>query len=139
MSARILLIEDDPLWVDAIVTILGKEGYKVEVASNVDEARELLGLAGSQPPERKFDLLIVDIRLPRDNEGLQILAEVRKQQEEASIHWEEQPRVIMSTVLHHVSVEKEWKERVRWDAYLVKRYELYELVDSMRKLLSSTQ
>ena len=38
MSTKILLIEDDPLWEDAIQTVLNNEGYEVEVAKSIKQA-----------------------------------------------------------------------------------------------------
>ena len=134
MSARILLIEDDPLWEDAIVKVLKNEGYEIEAASTVKEARIMLGLDSGQPGQVRFDLLIVDIRVPADLEGLRIVAELRAQYDEVAIPVKQQPRLIMSTVLNHIAVS-EWQDRARWDVFLVKPYELWRLVQSVRNLL----
>ena len=56
----ILLIEDDPLWEDAIVGELEEAGYQVEVADTFEKARAMLNLDSEQTvcKQSKFDLLI---------------------------------------------------------------------------------
>jgi len=130
----ILLIEDDPLWEDAIVRFLEAAGYEVEVADTFEKARAMLNLDSEQPEQPKFDLLIVDIRLPADHEGLRILEELQTRQGEAGVPVEEQPRVIISSVLNHVAVS-DWEDRARSDMFLVKPYNLSALVKGVRSLL----
>lgn len=132
----ILLIEDDPLWENAIVEELEEAGYQVEVADTFEKARAMLNLGGEQTEckQSEFDLLIVDIRLPADHEGLKILEELQTRQSEAGISVEEQPRVIISSVLNHVAVS-DWEDRARSDMFLVKPYDLSALVKGVRSLL----
>ena len=127
MCKRILLIEDDPLWEDAIVRFAEDSGYKIEVARTADEARSKLGLTGKEVAEANFDLLIVDIRIPSDHEGLQIIKELRHKQNRLAIAQERGPRVIMSSVLDKIAVA-EWEAEVKWDRFLVKPYDLKELL-----------
>jgi CheY-like chemotaxis protein len=53
----ILLVEDNETNQMLAVAVLQREGYRVEVASSSEEARELL--AGVQP-----DLILMDLQLP---------------------------------------------------------------------------
>ncbi len=135
MPARILLVEDDPIWQAAIARRLRAAGYAVEVAQTAAEAKALLGLEGGEGPGAKFDLLILDIRLPAGNEGLELAEAVRQRHEQAGVPPDEQPRLIMSTVLNHIAVDT-WEDRTRWDAFFVKPYEVSKLVDRVRALLS---
>jgi DNA-binding response OmpR family regulator len=135
MPARILLVEDDPIWQGAIARRLRAAGYMVEVAQTADEAKARLGLEGGGEPGARFDLLIVDIRLPSGNEGLELAEALRQRQEQAGIPLDEQPRLIMSTVLNHIAVDT-WQDRARWDAFFVKPYEVSTLVERVRALLS---
>jgi two-component system response regulator PilR (NtrC family) len=65
-AARILVVDDEPDLRELYLLTLVREGWQVDAAANVAEARALL-------QERDFDVAIVDMRLP-DGEGLDILA-----------------------------------------------------------------
>ena len=62
---RILIVDDDPGFRNLLETILVGEGYGVENAGSVGEALR----AGAR---RKFDLVVVDMKLP-DGDGLAVL------------------------------------------------------------------
>ena len=62
---RILIVDDDPGFRNLLETILVGEGYGVENAGSVDEALR----AGAR---RKYDLVVVDLKLP-DGDGLAVL------------------------------------------------------------------
>ena len=61
-------MEDDAALVDGLRYALSKNGYKIEVAGSVREAKERL--------KEKFDLLLLDVALP-DGTGYEICREVR--------------------------------------------------------------
>jgi len=135
MSARILLIEDDPVWEDSIVSSLEAAGYAMDVARTVADANEILGLGGESSGQCKYDLLIIDVRLPADHEGLQLVARLRELQDQDHVPLDRQPRVIVSTVLNHVAVA-EWTDKARWNVFLVKPYEIRALMEAVRECLS---
>ena len=62
---RILIVDDDPGFRNLLETILVGEGYGVENAGSVGEALR----AGAR---RKYDLIVVDLKLP-DGDGLAVL------------------------------------------------------------------
>jgi DNA-binding response OmpR family regulator len=68
-SKKILVIEDDALIAEALMDLLGSEGYQVWHASDAARAEELL--EASRP-----DLIILDIVLP-DTDGLVLCSELR--------------------------------------------------------------
>jgi len=67
--ANILLVEDDPILGRGLAENLMAEGYKIDWATNLQEAR----LKDSQ---QAFDLLILDLNLP-DGYGLSLCQEIR--------------------------------------------------------------
>jgi DNA-binding response OmpR family regulator len=67
---RILLIEDDESLQTSLLDYLSREGYQIDLATNVKEALEKF----SAP----IDLVILDWMLP-DGQGLDLLAHFRKQ------------------------------------------------------------
>ena len=70
-SASILVIDDEPDLRTLYELTLLREGYKVDTAACVAEAREQLKL-------KHYDVVITDMRLP-DGEGMQVLQELRQQ------------------------------------------------------------
>jgi two-component system alkaline phosphatase synthesis response regulator PhoP len=71
MSAKILVIDDEPSILDLVVAYLEKEGYDVLTA--VD------GISGLKAAKRhKPDLVVLDIMLP-GIDGLEVLAQLRRE------------------------------------------------------------
>ncbi|MDH4425449.1 MAG: sigma-54 dependent transcriptional regulator [Acidovorax sp.] len=71
-AASILVIDDEPDLRTLYELTLLREGYRVETASSVREAREQLR-------NQKFDAVITDMRLP-DGFGMELLQDLREQQ-----------------------------------------------------------
>ena len=67
---RVLVVEDDRIIRFALAQTLGDNGYTVDTAEGVSDARKLLGGG-------RFDAALVDIRLS-DGDGLSLLEEVRQ-------------------------------------------------------------
>lgn len=67
--ARLLLLEDDQSLIDGMVYALTKEGFALDVAMTVREARAQLAV-------QEYDLLLLDQTLP-DGSGLALCEEVR--------------------------------------------------------------
>ena len=68
-AAHILVVDDEPDLRTLYELTLLREGYRVEAASSVAEARQHLG-------ERRFDAVITDMRLP-DGLGLELLQDLQ--------------------------------------------------------------
>lgn len=64
--AKILIVEDDPHQREGLCVLLEKSGFAVEVATDGVEALERI-------QQEKFDLLVLDIWMPRMN-GLELLS-----------------------------------------------------------------
>ena len=67
--ARLLLLEDDQILIDGLVYALNQEGFALDVAMTVREAR-------AQLAAQAYDLLLLDQTLP-DGSGLALCEEVR--------------------------------------------------------------
>jgi len=70
-KAKVLVVDDDPSILKVTRSILEHEGYEVEVAQDGQEAIELIAA-------KPFDLLLLDIKMPRLN-GWEVCAIVRRQ------------------------------------------------------------
>lgn len=70
-AATILVVDDEPDLRTLYELTLLREGYRVETAATVEEARRQL-------QERRFDAVITDMRLP-DGFGMELLQDLRQQ------------------------------------------------------------
>lgn len=69
-KTTILVIDDEPIVGDALMTVLTDCGYEVAVARTGREGIEIAS-------ERAFDFTITDLRLP-DMTGLDVLSSIRE-------------------------------------------------------------
>jgi len=70
-SKKILIIDDDPDFVEGILSILVNAGYEVEAKYNPTEGYETLETGA-------YDLLLLDIMMGRGAEGVMIARKMRK-------------------------------------------------------------
>ena len=71
-NAQVLVIDDEPDLRTLYELTLLREGYRVDTAGSVEDARQLL-------QTQRFDVVITDMRLP-DGLGIDILNDMRAQQ-----------------------------------------------------------
>jgi DNA-binding response OmpR family regulator len=71
-QAQLLIIDDDPDFVDGLKGILESAGYAVDVAYNPKDGFEALR---SKP----YDLLLLDILMGRGAEGIMLARKMRKE------------------------------------------------------------
>jgi len=75
---RVLVIDDEPVVMDVLRGVLGREGHQLEFAADAASGRELL------EREPDFDALLLDVMLP-DADGLQVLRWVRERNPDLSV------------------------------------------------------
>ncbi len=68
---RVLVVDDEPVVVDVLRNVLGKQGYQVDVVGDAASFRDVIA------EDRGFDLLLLDLMLP-DADGMQVLQWVRE-------------------------------------------------------------
>ena len=122
MSSRILLIEDEPGLVLTVSDLLSTEGYEVESAAD--------GEAGlSKAVNGKFDLVILDIMLPRKT-GFDVCRELRQKGIDVAI--------LMLTAKTQV-VDRVVGLKLGADDYLTKPFDPAELLARVEALLRRVQ
>jgi CheY-like chemotaxis protein len=70
-QTRLLIIDDDPDYVDGIRSILEKANYEVDAAYNPKDGFEAL-------ESKSYDLLLLDIMMGRGAEGVMVARKINK-------------------------------------------------------------
>src|SRR5229473_381453 len=72
----LLIVDDEPNILSSLESALGREGYQVESAATLADARARLREA--------YDFVLLDVRLP-DGSGLDLLAEITSHTPETTV------------------------------------------------------
>jgi DNA-binding response OmpR family regulator len=122
---KILLIEDDLFLIDIYTTKLKESGFSVEEATGGEEGLRKLR-------ERSFDLLVLDIVLPRID-GWKILEEIKNQRPKDK-NLKDLKIIVLSNLGQKEEVEKGLK--LGATKYLIKaHYTPSEVVAEIKQLL----
>ncbi len=71
MAHKVLIIDDDPEFVEATSSLLEAQGYQVDTAPNGK-----VGVAKAQ--EEKPDIILLDVMMTRNTEGFEVAREINK-------------------------------------------------------------
>ena len=115
---RILLVEDDEILLDLISEYLSENGYDVTTSNNAKDALDLAY-------EQNFDLLILDVKLPK-GDGFSLLSSLRELGVSA-------PSIFTTSLNTIDDLEKGYKSGC--DDYLKKPFELKELLIRIQALI----
>lgn len=116
---KLLLLEDDIGLVDGLKYTLNKNGFDVDVAGTLAEARRLLREMD------KYDLLILDVSLP-DGTGFELCEAVRRENKRI-------PIVFLTASDEEINVIRGLDSGA--DDYITKPFKLGELCSRIRALL----
>lgn len=116
---NLLLLEDDVGLVDGLKYTLNKNGFDVDVAGTLEEARRLLRETD------KYDLMILDVSLP-DGTGFELCEMVRRENKRI-------PIVFLTASDEEVNVIRGLDSGA--DDYITKPFKLGELCSRIRALL----
>ena len=116
---KLLLLEDDISLIDGLAYSLKKNGFEIEVARTIEEARERIA-AGSG-----FDLLLFDVTLP-DGNGFALCEELRASGDQS-------PLIFLTASDEETNVIRGLD--CGGDDYITKPFKLGELCSRIRALL----
>jgi len=120
MSARLLLLEDDPAIARTVAYALERDGLAVTHSLLVHDARQQL-------QRTRFDLLVLDVGLP-DGSGLDLLRDVRSAAPTAAL-----PVLMLSA--HGEEIDRVLGLELGADDYLTKPFSPRELAARVKALL----
>lgn len=114
---RILVAEDHPVNQKLALTVLGKLGYKPEMAANGKEVLDMLGL-------RSYDMILMDVQMP-EMDGLEATRMIR-------LCVQPQP-VILAMTANVMQGDRDTCLQAGMDDYISKPLELDELIAQLKK------
>jgi DNA-binding NtrC family response regulator len=117
-SAKLLVVDDDPVTIGLLKEVLSKEGYEVEMALSGEEAM-------SRGIDRLFDIIITDVRMG-DKDGMEVLRSFKKISPETT--------VIMITAFGSIETAIEAIREGAFD-YISKPFKLDEIKFTIRRAL----
>jgi len=124
-AAQLLLVEDNPVNQKAVVAILGKKGYRIDIANHGREAIEQL--EGAEAP---YDVVLMDVQMPV-LDGLETTRLLRRNPK-----WEEAPIIAMTA--HAMSGDRERCLEAGMSAYISKPVQPANLVSTVERYLEAT-
>ena len=116
-KAKILLVEDDSSLIDGLAYSLRKNGFELDVAMNLKEARGFL--------QGVYDILLLDVSLP-DGTGFDLCENIRKQGSEV-------PVIFLTALDEEVNIIRGLDGG--GDDYITKPFKLGELCSRINALL----
>ena len=122
MSKKVLIVDDDPDFVDAVKSVVEKGGYEVEVAYDGQEALEKVS-------QSKPDLIILDVMMPV-MDGTKACKKLKADPDTAEI-----PIIMLTAVADRVLSSKySHREMLESDAedYIPKPVEPDELLERIK-------
>ncbi|MDY0780508.1 response regulator transcription factor [Tenacibaculum sp. IB213877] len=115
---KILIVEDEHLLAETMISYLQKEGYQCEWVDNLQEAK-------TKSWDYEYDCLIVDINLP-DGKGFEVIKQLKKMRSDAGI-------IIVSA--KHALDDKIYGLEIGADDYLTKPFDLVELNARIKSII----
>lgn len=102
MPHAVLIIDDDPAFVETTTTLLTAEGYKVDSASN---GKVGIAKAGEQKP----DIILLDLVMSANSKGLEVARKLNKNKDLAKI-----PVVIVTNAKRAVNLPFGFEANDAW-------------------------
>jgi CheY-like chemotaxis protein len=124
MMPRILVVDDDPDFVDVTTRILEKNGYDVLIAASGDQALNAMR-------QQKPDLVLLDIMMSTILDGLSVSEEMQEDPDLKDV-----PVIMISSIsdTEHAAVFPS-DQYLHMDAWITKPYKPDDLLKKIRQVL----
>ncbi|MCX5635323.1 MAG: response regulator [Planctomycetota bacterium] len=102
MAYRVLIIDDDPEFVEAMANVLDAKGYVVDSAPNGK-----IGIAKAR--EQKPDIILLDVMMTTKSEGFDVAREIHKEEKLKSV-----PVILITGVRREMSLPFGFESDETW-------------------------
>ena len=126
-KTRVLIVDDEPKLVRLVHEILTATDYQVLAACNGDNAVEMIAV-------EKPDLILLDLKLPGDMDGYQVLTQLKRSMDTASI-----PVIVITGSLTDEEVKQQKVLALGADRFLTKPFEIDDLITEIRQFMGEGQ
>lgn len=123
---KILLVEDKKMNQVLAVALLKKKDWQVKVASNGQEALEILA-------KKSFDLILMDVQMP-EMDGIEATAHIRKKEEKTKEHIP-----IIAMTAHAMKGDREKCLAAGMDDYISKPFRAQIFYQTIEELLRTME
>ena len=120
---NILVVDDEEDVRNLVKVILEAEGYKIDTASNGEEALDLMS-------ENRFDMIILDVVMPK-SDGLELCRKIK-----GNNTLRDTPIIMFSAL--GKGIETMLGDDEKADDYLEKPFEMKTLTEKVGRLLGNT-
>ena len=120
-ARRVLIVDDDPIILDIVTTVLDLEDFSVSTAEDGETALELVA---KEPP----DVMVLDVMMPGMS-GLEVCATIRDSKEHGGLP------IVMLTA-RDTDEDRRAGMEAGADAYLSKPFSPLELIQVIEQLMS---
>ncbi len=124
-KGRLLLVDDDPVQLRTGRRVLRHYGYDVDAVNEPDKVDQLFARAASEGAS-PYDVVLMDMQLAGERDGLQILEDIRR-------YFPEQKAMIVSGHSRNERVAAAMALGIPW---IVKPYTVEALVNAIRAVVS---
>lgn len=120
MGKKILIIDDEPDILQLAMIRLTKAGYEVRIASNTEDAFNMIG-------EEVPDLILLDVVMP-DRDGYEVCNELKSREKTRNV-----PVILFTANPEQKERVKKNYEFIAADGYILKPFEPADLLKKVKK------
>jgi len=119
---KILVIDDEPVVLNSCRKVLEEDGFDVYLVPSADEALKAM-------KKKVFDLLLVDVKMPKHN-GIYLMQKVKEK-------WPDVPIIVMSGYPTSDTITDGAKMGA--DAFIAKPFTPDELLETIRQVIQKEE
>jgi CheY-like chemotaxis protein len=122
-AGKVLIVDDDRDTLELLRQALNGMGFQVRTTTSGRRAMQLVR-------EAKPDLILLDLKLPGDMDGYQVLTQLKRDMDTASI-----PVIVITGSLTDQEIKQQKVLALGADRFLTKPFEMDDLVTEIRQFM----